>query len=172
MVELTKDQQDCLDFVKSQFLTINQLSIADTPFMVINVGKLNAEANRIANGKEELKNHNETMRIAHQKFIDNIVDNINEDFKIGKIPLKAKRGCGDICIESILGYQTVNNSVRIDVHACTISTEFGSRFTGEFKFRKNYSSTIFYKTANEIFATEIIQKELLYLIEQTKQKMK
>lgn len=168
MTTLTQAQKECIAQIERLFLAVNEVN-TDIPYNVLNINVLNVEVNRRKVAKSEFDIHNEGMKKVRNALRDKLCEKLNADFEAGNINLDAKEYGYDVKI-SKKGTTRPDDIVQVRIIEVAENHEFGRKiinflYSNE---RDGESSGIKCKTAEELLATESMQKRIVWLIEKTR----
>jgi hypothetical protein len=182
MANLTTNQQSIIDQLANEFSKINESQFK--AYSLINASLLMSEANRIENGKAELKAHKYAMMSLLAIQIKDIFDLLCNDLcEIEHLSVtvnypnitsdSSDPDKGKIEISSIyesFGAKINEMSVEIKPNFNYKETEFGYKVDSIMWSEPNWKTNnqIYYNSFKEIIESESIQKKLLRLVEASK----
>lgn len=85
---LTKQQQEIIDYLAKEFSTLNAPQPIK-PFNIVDYNILNNKVDKIAQGVKELKICNSAAEMHLKMIVEKNVDELNNDFRAGNLPIVA-----------------------------------------------------------------------------------
>lgn len=161
--DLTDTQKEIIATIERAFVALNE-SNKEVPFNLININKIQAEANRIKVGKENLKIHNEAVIALRNELVEKLARQFNQDFERGNMPIEVTIGaCHGINFNAYkLGYQC-DRHFSLELRPKGKSVEFGQEWLPEFEYAENCVAKEKFNTVEEFINSDYIQKKLLVL---------
>lgn len=170
-MNLTKNQQTIIDKLQQEFNALNIVT-SDNPYNFINFNSLNAEVNRIAQGKKELETTNNAVNKIIRNFTDDIVNKLNNDFQEGNLPLVAS------CNGQLGTKSNASRMLHINTEPCkydagkivisiiplTIYTEFGVLVSTD-RFTYRYEDEFIKSALSDVFNVKQVKMKMFEMIE-------
>lgn len=167
MAVLTSSQKESIAAIERQFIAVNETN-TDIPYSVVNVNKLSAEVRRQKIAISELNIHNKGMEEVRKELRDRLIEKLNADFKAGNVKLTAQEYCYEvkIVLTKNVGSYSVENTIQVYINPIKESAEFGKKVIGfEYSNEREGADLGFHcKTAEELFATDAMEKRMVRLI--------